>query len=155
MLHNLSYCETRFRPLCSWYLLHSSFNLAFRQCKLHNIFSEWRISKLNVSWVIFIYNLPAEWMHSQKSQVDLSSKYDREHNFDVILGQVVPCREVSWICPMHSNNVALQVEIPSKATIFIACHNFHVAFEVTLYRLSQKSTQLCTGVVQLWNRIYE
>ena len=38
MLHNLSCCETRFRLLCHWYLFHSSLNLAFRQCKLHNIF---------------------------------------------------------------------------------------------------------------------
>ena len=38
ILHNLSCCETRFRLLCRWYLLHSSLNLAFRQCKLHNIF---------------------------------------------------------------------------------------------------------------------
>ena len=38
MLHNLSCCETRFRLLCHWYLLHSSLNLVFRQHKLHNIF---------------------------------------------------------------------------------------------------------------------
>ena len=38
MLHNLNCCETRFRLLCRRYLLHSSLNLAFRQCKLHNIF---------------------------------------------------------------------------------------------------------------------
>ena len=38
MLHYLSCCETRFRLLCCWYLLHSSLNLVFRQHKLHNIF---------------------------------------------------------------------------------------------------------------------
>ena len=38
MLHNLSCCETRFRLLCRWYLLHSSFNLVFRQHKLCNMF---------------------------------------------------------------------------------------------------------------------
>ena len=38
MLHNLNCCETRFRLLCHWYLLHSSFNVAFRQSKLNNIF---------------------------------------------------------------------------------------------------------------------
>ena len=38
MLHNWSCCETRFRLLCRWYLSHSSLNLAFRQCKLYNIF---------------------------------------------------------------------------------------------------------------------
>ena len=38
MLHNLSCYETRFRLLYRWYLLHSSLNLVFRQCKLHNIF---------------------------------------------------------------------------------------------------------------------
>ena len=37
MLHNLSCCDTRFRLLCRSYLLHSSINLAFRQCNLHNI----------------------------------------------------------------------------------------------------------------------
>ena len=34
MLRNLSCCETRFRLLCRWYLLHSSLNLVFRQHKL-------------------------------------------------------------------------------------------------------------------------
>ena len=38
VLDNLSCCETRFRLLCRWYLLHSSLYLAFRQCKLHSIF---------------------------------------------------------------------------------------------------------------------
>ena len=38
MLHNLSCCETRFRRLRRWHLLYGSLNLAFRQCKLHNIF---------------------------------------------------------------------------------------------------------------------
>ena len=30
--------------------------------------------------------------------------YDREHDFDVILGSVVPCRKLKWICREHSND---------------------------------------------------
>ena len=48
----------------------------------------------------------------EKYQVELSSKYDREHDFDVIVGWVVLCRK-------HSNDVARQVETPGKATVFV------------------------------------
>ena len=45
-----------------------------------------------------------------------SSKYDRGHDFEVILGSVLPCRKLRWICRKNSNDVA-QVEIPGKSTI--------------------------------------
>ena len=44
-------------------------------------------------------------------------KYFREHDFDVILGSVVPCRKLRWMCRKHSNDVAQQVEMPGKSTI--------------------------------------
>ena len=47
---------------------------------------------------------------TEKFQCQLSSKYDREHDFDVILRQVVPCRKLRWICLKHPNDVARQVE---------------------------------------------
>ena len=37
MLHHLSCCETRFRLLCRWHLLHRSLSLALRQCKLKSL----------------------------------------------------------------------------------------------------------------------
>ena len=43
-------------------------------------------------------------------QAKLCSKYDRELDFDFILGYVVLCRKLTWICHKHSNNVARQVE---------------------------------------------
>ena len=49
----------------------------------------------------------------------LCSKYDREHDFDVILGLVVLCRKLRWICHKHSNDVVRQVEIPGKSTFFL------------------------------------
>ena len=53
----------------------------------------------------------------EKCQYDPCSKYDREHDFDVILRSIVPCRNLRWICRKHSNDVASQVETPDKATI--------------------------------------
>ena len=76
-------------------------------------------------------------------QVELCSKYDREHDFDVMLGYIVICRKLRWICHKHSNNVVRQVETPGEATL-LSCrivitfmshylqHYFHVAMEVTL-----------------------
>ena len=48
-------------------------------------------------------------------------------------GSVVPCRTLKWICRKLSNDVARQVEMPVKSTIFVARHNFHVASEVTFH----------------------
>ena len=56
----------------------------------------------------------------ERYQFQQCSKYDREHDFDVILEQNVPCRKLMWICRKHSNDVARQVEIPGKSTIFVA-----------------------------------
>ena len=50
----------------------------------------------------------------EKYQFELCSKYDRKYGFDVILGKVVLCRKLRWICRKHSNDVARQVETPSK-----------------------------------------
>ena len=76
----------------------------------------------------------------EKNQFELCLKYDREHDFDVILGEVVLCCKLRWICRRHSNDVMRQVETPTKAAIFVARQiylvprrNFHVALEVTSY----------------------
>ena len=42
---------------------------------------------------------------------ELCSKYDREYDFDVILGQVVCPQSV---CRKHSNDVVRQVETPGE-----------------------------------------
>ena len=42
------------------------------------------------------------------------------------------CRKLRWICRKHSNDVARQVEEPSKATIFVS-QQIYVALDVTLY----------------------
>ena len=68
----------------------------------------------------------------EKYQFELCSKYDREHDFDVILRWVVPCRKLRWICRKHSNAVVWQVETQSKLTIFVARHD-SCREEVTLY----------------------
>ena len=39
---------------------------------------------------------------------------DREHDFDVILGEVVPRRKERWIYRKHSDDVVQQVAIPGK-----------------------------------------
>ena len=59
----------------------------------------------------------------EKYQFELCSKYDREHDFDIILGLVVLCRKLRWICRKHSNNVVRQVEMSGKLTIFVARQN--------------------------------
>ena len=76
----------------------------------------------------------------EKHQLEVCSKYDREHDFSVIIGSVLPCNKLRWICRKHSNDVVRQVEIPGKSTIlshdkftFDAVHNFRVASEVTLH----------------------
>ena len=53
----------------------------------------------------------------EKYKFEISSKYDREHDFDVKLGSVVPCRKLRWISCKHLNDVVCQVEIPGKSTI--------------------------------------
>ena len=53
----------------------------------------------------------------EKYQVELCSRLDREHDFDVILEWVSLCRKPRCICCKHSEDVAR--------------HNFHVALEVT------------------------
>ena len=76
----------------------------------------------------------------EKCQFELCSKYYREYDFDVILGQVASSHKLRWICRRCSNGVAPQVEIPGKSTFFVAQqirfvarHNFHVVSEVTLH----------------------
>ena len=50
-----------------------------------------------------------------------------EHDCDVILGKVVPCRKLRWICRMDLNDVARQVETPDKSTIFVARQLYFIA----------------------------
>ena len=76
----------------------------------------------------------------KKYQFELCSKYDREHDFDIIFGKVVSCRKLTLICQKYSNDVSRQVEMPGKSTIFVAPrtylvgrHIFHVASHVTLH----------------------
>ena len=59
----------------------------------------------------------------EKYQFPLWSKYDKEHDFNDILGQVVPCRKLRRICRKHSNDVERQGEPPGKSTIFVARQN--------------------------------
>ena len=72
--------------------------------------------------------------------MEVCSKYDGEHEFDFILGYVILCLKLRWICREHSNYVVRQVETSCRATIsvgrqiyLVARRNFHVALEVTLY----------------------
>ena len=44
-------------------------------------------------------------------------KADRDHGFDVTLGQVVSCHKPRWICCMHSNDVGRQIETPGKSAM--------------------------------------
>ena len=60
---------------------------------------------------------------------------------------IVPCRKLRWTCRQHSNDMDRQVETRGKSTIFVARqmypvarHDFHVALEVTIYRVSQKKS---------------
>ena len=75
----------------------------------------------------------------EKYQLELCSDYDREYDFVVILGQVVLCCKLRWICRKLSNDVARQVETSNKRTDFVARQiylvarrNFYVAPVVTL-----------------------
>ena len=43
-------------------------------------------------------------------QFKLCLKCDKEHDFDVIVWLVVPCRKLRWTCLKHRNNVACHVE---------------------------------------------
>ena len=93
-------------------------------------------------------------------QFELCSKYDREYGFDIIIRQVVLCRKLRWICRKlrwicrkHSNDVARQVETPSKRTIFVsrqiylvARHNFHVVSVVQLYH-DCKTSKCCNRCI--------
>ena len=50
-----------------------------------------------------LYNIPSEWMY-WNVPVRAMFKYDREHDFDIILGLVVTCRKLKWTFPKHSND---------------------------------------------------
>ena len=47
-----------------------------------------------------------------------------------ILGSVVPCRKLGWICRKYSNYVARKVGTPGKSTIVVARHEFHVLLKL-------------------------
>ena len=83
----------------------------------------------------------------EKRQVELSSEDYREYDFNVILGLIVFCRKLRWMCRKHSKDLARQLETPGKAIIFVARqiypvapwpHDFHVALEATLYHDENK-----------------
>ena len=93
---------------------------------------------------MFIIYVQSEYI--EKYQFDLGSKYDREYGFDVIFGKVLLCRKLRWICCKHSSDVARQVEKPSKRTIFVARHNYHVASVVTLYH-DCKTSKCCNKCI--------
>ena len=57
---------------------------------------------------------------------------DREHDFDVIFGQLVLCRKLKWIFLKHSNDVKQQVETPGKLTIFVAPQTYLVEWRFKL-----------------------
>ena len=82
----------------------------------------------------------------EKYQLELCSEYEREYDFDVILGQVVLCRRLRWICCKLSNDVARQVETPNKRTDFVARRNFYVAPVVTLYH-DCKTSKCCNRCI--------
>ena len=97
----------------------------------------------------------------EKNQFELCSKYDREHDFDVILGSVIPCCKLRWMCCKHSNDVTQQVETPDKSTIFVVSdkgHDFHVMWrlhytttvkhiDVTMDRLSVQQPMNCCDML--------
>ena len=59
-------------------------------------------------------NIPPELIMRWKvpARVMLKILQYRRHNFDVIQGQVVPCRKLSRIYRTHENDVARQVKHP-------------------------------------------
>ena len=68
-----------------------------------------------------------------------------EHDFEVILGQAVPCCKLRWICSNHSNGVARQVETQGNSTIFVvrpihsaAQHYFLVAWRLRFTMILQQ-----------------
>ena len=75
-------------------------------------------------WSILLY-LRSECI--EKYQFEPCSKYDREYDFDLIFGQVVPCSMLRWICCKHSHDVERQVKTPGESTIVVVRHDFHVA----------------------------
>ena len=69
----------------------------------------------------------------------LCSKYYREHGSDIMLGRVVPCRKLGWICRNQSNDVAQQVKTPGKS-IFLS-HDMNCLSRRTLhYTMTVKHT---------------
>ena len=64
---------------------------------------------------------------SKSTCYKICSRHDGEHDFDLILGSVVPCRKLRQICRKHSNDVVRQVEVPGKPTIFVVRQIYLVA----------------------------
>ena len=82
--------------------------------------------------------------------LSICSKYDREYDFDIILGQVVLCCKLRWICRKHSNDAARQVETPITMTIYLVSrHNFIVASLVTHYHDS-KQVNAAIDMFSVW-----
>ena len=81
-----------------------------------------------------VYNIPS------KRQLELCSKYDRKHDFDVIHGLSRSLSQVYMDVREKSNDVALQVKTPRNST-FLSCdkeysvaqHLFHVVYKVILH----------------------
>ena len=67
---------------------------------------------------------------SEKYQFELCSKYDREYEFDVILGLVVPCRKLRWICCKHAimSRDKLKHQVSEQ---FLSCDQFTLSRGIT------------------------
>ena len=59
-----------------------------------------------------------------------------------LVSLVVPCRMLRWVCRKHSNDVARQVEILGKSTIFVErqCVLSHYICFMALHRLHYNIT---------------
>ena len=55
-----------------------------------------------------------------------------------------------WIYCKQPKDVARQIEIPGKATIFVARHKCYVALEVTLYH-DWKASMCCNRLIFSFN----
>ena len=84
-------------------------------------------------------------------------KYDREHDFDIIRGQVVLFHKVILICPKHSNNVTRQNETLGDLTIPVKPQIHQSAVNGNLYmptsHLFTEQRSLSYAGSKLWNEI--
>ena len=70
--------------------------------------------------LIFYLSYEKKIIHWKVTVRSMFRKYDGEHGFELILGQVAPCRKLRGICRKHLNDFARQVQTLSKPPIFVA-----------------------------------